>query len=235
MLAAGVAHEINTPLTGISSYAQMLIEDLETDDARRSVLEKIETQTRRASDIANSLLNLARPERSAFEALSVNDTVTEAIQLLEPQLRARSVRLESMLEADLPAIRGHKAKLQQVVLNLLINAADAVGSGGRVALETRSDDARVVLEVTDNGVGITKDDLTRIFDPFFTTKGRGKGSGLGLSISYGIVREHGGALEVESEPGEYTRFRITFPRAGPAQAALRGPGTASRTRQEGRA
>jgi PAS domain S-box-containing protein len=234
MLAAGVAHEINTPLTGISSYAQMLIEDLGIDDARRSVLEKIETQTRRASDIANSLLNLARPERSAFEALSVNDTVTEAIQLLEPQLRARGVRLESRLEADLPPIRGHKAKLQQVVLNLLINAADAVGSGGQITLETRSDDARVVLDVTDNGVGIGKDDLARIFDPFFTTKGRGKGSGLGLSISYGIVREHGGALEVESEPGEYTRFRVTFPRAGPAQAAPRGPRTASRTRQEGR-
>jgi signal transduction histidine kinase len=109
-----------------------------------------------------------------------------------------------------------------------------VGSGGQITLETRSDDARVVLDVTDNGVGIGKDDLARIFDPFFTTKGRGKGSGLGLSISYGIVREHGGALEVESEPGEYTRFRVTFPRAGPAQAAPRGPRTASRTRQEGR-
>ena len=235
LLAAGVAHEINTPLTGISSYAQMLAEDLEVDDERRKILEKIETQTRRASDIANSLLNLARPQRSAFESLSLNESVAEVTQLLEPQLRDRGVRLESRLEAELPTIRGHKAKLQQVMLNLLFNAADAVGSGGRIALETRSDDSRVVLEVSDNGVGIGKDDLPRIFDPFFTTKGRGRGSGLGLSISYGIVREHGGAFEVESEPGEYTRFRVTFPRTGRAQAAARGESSAGRARQEGRA
>jgi len=234
LLAAGVAHEINTPLTGISSYAQMLVEDLEADDERRRILEKIETQTRRASNIANSLLNLARPERSAFETLSLNETVAEVTQLLEPQLRDRGVRLESKLEPGLPAIRGHKAKLQQVMLNLLLNAADAVESGERIALETRSDDSRVVLEVTDNGVGIGKDDLPRIFDPFFTTKGRGKGSGLGLSISYGIVREHGGAFEVESEPGEYTRFRVTFPRTARVQAAAQGKSSASRTRQEGR-
>jgi PAS domain S-box-containing protein len=218
LLAAGVAHEVNTPLTGISSYAQMLLEDLDPGDMRREMLEKIEAQTRRASDIANSLLDLARPERTEFESLSINDTVAEVVRLFEPQLKRRGVRLKSTLHSDLPVIRGHKAKLQQVLLNLLLNATDAVGQGGRISLETRSDDGRVVLEVTDNGAGIDEDDLPRIFDPFFTTKGRGKASGLGLSISYGIVREHSGELLVESVPGEFTRFRVVLPGNDPAEA-----------------
>jgi len=218
MLAAGVAHEVNTPLTGISSYTQMLLEEAGESGPRRELLEKIEAQTQRASKIANSLLNLARPERSAFERLSLNDTVAEVVRLFEPQVRGQGVRLEPLLEPDLPPIRGHKAKLQQVLLNLLLNAKDAVDSEGRITLQTRSTEDRIVLEVTDDGVGIAEEDLPRIFDPFFTTKSRGKGSGLGLSISYGIVLEHAGEIQVESVPGEYTRFRIVFPAMGRAEA-----------------
>lgn len=218
LLAAGVAHEVNTPLTGISSYAQLLMEDMAADDPRRETLEKIEIQTRRVSTIANSLLNLARPERSAFENLPLNDAVHEVLRLFEPQIRDKRIVLTVNLSADLPEIRGHRGKLQQVLLNLLSNARDAVLGGGHIDVRTDHSGGRVVLEVKDDGIGIAESDLPRIFDPFFTTKGRGKGTGLGLSISYGIVREHEGSMHVESVPGEFTRFSVELPVHKPARA-----------------
>jgi PAS domain S-box-containing protein len=218
LLAAGVAHEVNTPLTGISSYAQILLEDMAGDDPRRATLEKIEVQTRRASSIANSLLNLARPERTAFESVALNDAVREVLKLFAPQVRDARITLKAELGDDLPEIRGHRGKLQQVLLNLLSNARDAVEGGGAITVRTARTGERVVLEVLDDGVGIAEEDLPRIFDPFFTTKGRGKGTGLGLSISYGIVREHDGAMQAESVPGEFTRFRIELPAHKPVRA-----------------
>ncbi len=218
LLAAGVAHEVNTPLTGISSYTQMLLEEMSPDDPRRAILEKIEAQSRRASSIANSLLNFARPERSVYEDLSLNDTVTEVLRLFDPKIRERGIRVETSLAADLPRVHGHKGKIQQVLLNLLLNAWDAVEDGGRVVVSTEVRAGAVVLQVVDDGVGIAEEDLPRIFDPFFTTKGRGKGTGLGLSISYGIVREHDGEMSAESVPGEWTRFRVEFPEVRPAEA-----------------
>ncbi len=219
LLAAGVAHEVNTPLTGISSYTQMLLEEMSPEDPRYEILGKIEAQSRRASSIANSLLNLARPDRASFEELSLNDAVREVITLFEPQVRRHGIRLESDLPSGIPPVRGHKAKLQQVLLNLLLNARDAVEGGGTITVATSSGEAgRVLLEVTDDGVGIAEEDLPRIFDPFFTTKGRGKGTGLGLSISYDIVREHDGDMHVDSQPGRYTRFRVDLPAVESARA-----------------
>jgi len=188
------------------------------DDPRRETLEKIEIQTRRVSKIANSLLNLAHPERSAFESLTINDAVHEVVRLFEPQIRDKRIALHVDLESELPEVRGHRGKLQQVVLNLLSNARDAVEGGGRIVVRTVHRGGRVVLEVVDDGVGIAENDLPRIFDPFFTTKGRGKGTGLGLSISYGIVREHDGAMHVESVLGQFTRFSIELPVHSPARA-----------------
>ncbi len=218
LLAAGVAHEVNTPLTGISSYAQMLLEDLDSDDPRREILEKIEAQSARASAIANSLLDLAGPARGAFEEISLNDAVRDVLALFEPQLKGRSIRIETDLAPDLPIVRGHRGKMQQVLLNLLLNARDAVGSDGRIVVRTTHGGGRVQLEVVDDGVGIAEEDLPLIFDPFFTTKGRGRGTGLGLSITHGIVAEHDGGMTVESTPGESTRFRVELPSAHPARA-----------------
>jgi len=190
------------------------------DDPRRDVLRKIEEQTRRASRIANSLLNLARPERSAFETLALNEAAVEVVRLFEPQLRDRRIALEAVLDPTIPAIHGHRGKLQQVLLNLLSNARDAVEGGGRIVVRTSRSGGIVTLEVVDDGVGIAEEDLPRIFDPFFSTKGRGKGTGLGLSISYGIVREHEGSMHVESVPGAFTRFRVELPVAAAASAVL---------------
>ncbi len=211
MLAAGVAHEVNTPLTGISGYTQLLLEDLPDDDPRRKTLGKIESQTQRAARIVNSLLNLSRPEETEFEVISLNETVRETLQLFEPQFRGRELRIETVLSEASTDVLGNKGKVQQVLLNLLINARDAVGPGGRIRVTTERWRNRVIAEIEDDGVGIAADDLPRIFDPFFTTKGRGKGTGLGLSISYGIVQEHSGELSVDSRPGSFTRFRLEFP------------------------
>ena len=218
LLAAGVAHEVNTPLTGISSYTQMLLEEMPADDPRREILQKIEAQSRRASSIANSLLDLVRPERAPFEGVSLDAAAREVLKLFEPQIRERGIRLEADLCAGLPLVHGDRGKLQQVLLNLLLNARDAVGDGGTVRVSTYARGGAVVLEVVDDGVGIAEEDLSRIFDPFFTTKGVGKGTGLGLSISHGIVREHGGEMHVESSPGEFTRFRVEIPASQPARA-----------------
>jgi signal transduction histidine kinase len=217
-LAAGVAHEVNTPLTGISSYTQMLLEELDPGDSRQETLAKIEAQTRRASNIANSLLNLASPERIAFENLSVNELVEEALELFEPQIRQRNTVMDVSLQEGIPLVRGHRGKLQQVLLNLLLNARDAVDGDGRIQVRTAEESDRVVLEIVDDGAGIAEEDLPRIFDPFFTTKGRGRGTGLGLSISYGIVHEHEGEMSVSSEPGRYTKFRVELPSARAAEA-----------------
>lgn len=217
LLAAGVAHEVNTPITGISSYVQMMLEEMDPHDPRREMLEKIDAQSRRVSSIANSLLNLARPERAATETLSLNEFVEEVLRLFEPQVRGRGIRMESRLDPYLPAVRAHRAKMQQVLLNLLLNARDAVGDGGTIKVLTGHDRGRVYLDVMDDGVGIAEEDLNRIFDPFFTTKGRGRGTGLGLSISCGIVHEHDGEISVESSPGESTRFRVDLPEEMPAR------------------
>jgi len=144
--------------------------------------------------------------------------VQEVLRLFQPQVRDKRIALHADLGADLPEVRGHRGKLQQVLLNLLSNARDAVEGGGRIVVRTSHTAGRVTLEVIDDGVGIAESDLPRIFDPFFTTKGRGKGTGLGLSISYGIVREHDGAMRVESVSGEFTRFWVELPVHKPARA-----------------
>ncbi len=218
LLAAGVAHEINTPLTGISSYTQLLLEDTSTSQPRRELLEKIEQQTVRAAGITSSLLNLARPESTAFEDLDLSRTLQEVVQLFEPQVRGGGIRLVTEVAEDLPRVRGHKGKLQQVMLNLLINARDAIDGSGRIRISARAEEGRVVLEVEDDGRGIPEEDLPRIFDPFFSTKGSGKGTGLGLSITYGIIREHDGEIEVDSRPDDFTRFRIVLPPSASARA-----------------
>jgi signal transduction histidine kinase len=198
-----------------------MLEDLADDDPKREVLEKIESQTGRASRIANSLLTLARPERTVFEETDLNDTVREVLQLFDPQVRGRGIRLSADLDPDLPTVMGHRGKLQQVLLNLLLNARDALDGGGEIAVATGSRRGRVFVEVTDDGSGIAEEDLPRIFDPFFTTKSRGKGTGLGLSVTYGIVQEHDGRIQAESPPNGVTRFRVELPAAETVRQAAR--------------
>lgn len=213
LLAAGVAHEVNTPLAVISTYAQMLAKQISGDAQKAPLLEKIARQTFRASEIVNSLLNFSRTSPTEFVTVDLNKVIRETVTLVEHQLAMARVEVKLALDEKLPRIKGNPGKLQQVFLNLFLNARDAMESGGALAIRTASQDELVRVTVADSGAGIARDNLTRIFDPFFTTKAARKGTGLGLSVSYGIVREHGGDIEVESELGSGTRFQLSFPEA----------------------
>ncbi len=212
LLASGVAHEINTPLTGISSYAEMLLEEINADDSRREILERIKKQSWRASHIANSLLNFSRGSGGDFEKVDLYEVVEETLSLFEPQLKGRRIRIRhARTPGPRPLARGHRGRLQQVLLNLLLNARDALPAGGEIRITTSASGGTVGLEVADTGEGIPQENLDRIYDPFFTTKGSGKGTGLGLSVTYGIVRDHGGTISVDSRPGHGTRFLVGLP------------------------
>ena len=221
LLAAGVAHEVNTPLAGISSYTQMLRGQVERDDPRAGLLEKIEKQTFRAAKIINNLLNFSRSGRADLESVDVNRVILDVLSLVEHQLRTARIKVRKELAGDLPAVRGNENRLQQVFFNLVLNARDAMPRGGWLTLATRTEDGDVVAEVRDTGVGIKREDIKRIYDPFFTTKGIGRGTGLGLSVSYGILQEHGGAIFVDSAPGQGTTFQVTLPALSVAEAAER--------------
>jgi two-component system, NtrC family, sensor kinase len=213
LLAAGVAHEVNTPLTGISSFTQMLLQGAEPDDPRTKVLEKIERQTFRAAKIVNGLLNLARPAQTDSGAVDVNVVINDVLVLLEHQLRTGRIQVRKELSSSPLLIQGVEYKLQQVFLNLFLNARDAMPRGGWLTIATREEETAVAIEVGDTGSGIPPEQLSRIYDPFFSTKEIGKGTGLGLSITYGIVQEHGGTLNCESTVGQGTRFMLTLPTA----------------------
>jgi hypothetical protein len=211
LLASGIAHEVNTPLTGISSYAQLLLQELSPEAPQYGVLKKIEQQAFRAAGIASSLLNFSRQRDGDYQSLEVGDMVRETLELFEPHIRGRRIELVRAVEEGLPPVHGNRGRLQQVLMNLLLNAADAMPDGGVLTLAARAAAGRVRIEVADTGVGISPEHLDRIYDPFFTTKPRGKGTGLGLSVSYGIVKEHAGTLAAESAPGEGSRFVVSLP------------------------
>jgi len=224
LLAAGVAHEVNTPLTGISSYTQMLLDRADPDDPRTKLLEKIERQTFRAAKIINGLLTLARGGQVGIERAPVdlNAVINDVLSLLEHQLKAVNIQVRRDLSVEPAIVDGLEHKLQQVFLNLFINARDAMPRGGWLAVTTRLEGPLAVVEVGDTGAGIPPEHLARIYDPFFTTKGLGQGTGLGLSITYGIVGEHDGTIACDSRPGEGTRFTLTLPLAPAAQRAASG-------------
>lgn len=211
LLAAGVAHEVNTPLTGISSFTQMLLERSAPDDPNTQLLEKIERQTFRAAKIVNSLLNLARPSEGEATLVDLNVIVNDVWSLLEHQFRNSRIQVRKELTPSGLFVKGVEYKLQQVLLNLLLNARDAMPRGGWLTLVTRLDARGAVVEVADTGTGIPAEHLARIYDPFFTTKNDGRGTGLGLSVTYGIVQEHSGTLTCDSAVGQGTRFTLTLP------------------------
>tara|TARA_B100001146_G_scaffold214709_1_gene216254 strand:- start:4621 stop:7518 length:2898 start_codon:yes stop_codon:yes gene_type:complete len=221
LLAAGVAHEVNTPLAGISSYVQMMQRKMPETDPRRSILEKIEKQTFRASSIVNNLLNFSRQQSSDMKAVDINGVVNETLVLAELPLSTRRVQVDTDLNGSLPLVWGDSGKLQQVLMNLVLNARDSMPNGGDLTIRTARQNGEVVVEVADNGTGIPKEQIHKIYDPFFSTKRTGKGTGLGLSVTYGIVQEHQGTITVRSEAGGGTIFRVALPVAdtGRARAA----------------
>ncbi len=218
LLAAGVAHEVNTPLAVISSYTQMLTKHMRDDERLATVLEKITQQTFRASEIVNGLLNFSRTSGTEFTSVDLNALLHDTITLLEHQFKTARIRVETDLDAQLTRIHGNQGKLQQVILNLMLNAKDAMFGlpDATLKVSTFNGPGRVYLRIHDTGRGIEREHLNRIYDPFFTTKtkpkeGEHKGTGLGLAVTYGIMQEHAGKIHVESEPGAGTAFQLEFP------------------------
>lgn len=215
LLAAGVAHEVNTPLTGVSSYTQMLLAMLNENDPKHALLQKVRTQAERATNIVNNLLNFSRTgSATEFADVDVARVLEDTLQLLEPQMRRSQIEIVRSYSNEAPRVFGNAGKLQQVFTNLLLNARDAIPDGGRIIVATSmADDGFVVAEISDTGIGIAPENVAKIYDPFYTTKGVGQGTGLGLAVTYGIVQEHTGRISVDSLPGRGTTFRITLPAA----------------------
>jgi two-component system NtrC family sensor kinase len=210
LLSAGVAHEINTPLTGISSYVQILQKKLSTS-SHTQVLEKIEAQTERVAKIVKNLLNFARnPSESAFQKINLSENLQEIISLIDYKLKNMNIDLELDVHPIKP-IWAQGERIQQVFINIILNAMDAMPDGGKLRIELSQTDNQATIAIEDTGTGIKSQHLPHIFDPFFTTKGIGKGTGLGLSISYAIIKEHEGRITVESEDGKGSRFVIFIP------------------------
>jgi len=223
-LAAGIAHEINNPLGGILIYSSLMIEDLTETDPKRGDLARIVQEASRCKDIVKSLLEFARQTEPKMEPTDINRAITDGLFFLENQALFHNVHIIKKLDPFLPFIRGNASQLKQVLINIIVNAAEAMHGNGTLTITSypSQDRKSVSLEFTDTGEGIAEENLTRIFDPFFTTKAVGKGTGLGLSTSYGIVESHGGKIRVKSKVGEGTTFTIELPTYPETQPILEG-------------
>jgi len=214
-MAAGVAHELNSPLTGVVTFAHLLKSRTSLEDKQaQEDLQVIIDQANRCSRIIKGLLGFSR--RAGFEMveINVNDLLDNTISLVRNQARFHNIRFDIRLAPSLPLILADPNQLQQVFLNLVINAADAMNEKGVITIATRvlrTDGELLEIEITDNGPGIPEDMIGRIFEPFFTTKPVGKGTGLGLSVSYGIIKRHGGDIVVKSAPGQGASLFIRIP------------------------
>jgi len=212
-LAAGVAHEINNPLGGILIYSSLMMEDLPERDPKRGDLARIVQEASRCKDIVKSLLEFARQTEPKLEPTDINRAITDGLFFLENQALFHNIKIIKNLDPFLPFVRGNASQLKQVLINIIVNAAEAMHGNGTFTITSYPSPDRkgIILEFTDTGEGISEENLTRIFDPFFTTKEVGKGTGLGLATSYGIIEDHGGKISVRSKVGEGTTFTIELP------------------------
>ncbi len=213
-LTSGIAHELNNPLNNIGLTVEALSEDFDgyTDADKRRMLDQIYTQVERASSTVRNLLDFTRKDRSAFTALDVSDAVRSAVRLVSNEAMLAGVGWTVDLNGNLPPVRANPNDLQQVFINLFLNAIQAMATGGELSIVAHPDaEGFVRVDVSDTGVGIPAEHLEEVFDPFFTTKQPGEGTGLGLSVSHSIVEKHGGRIVVESEPGRGTTFSVFLP------------------------
>ncbi len=212
-LAGEIAHEINNPLGGILLYANLLKEDMSDKRAAMSNVEKIVKLATRCRIIAKGLLNFGKSSSRSYAPVDLNQVVTEMFSLIEDHNLFKEIKVNIELDKDIPHLMGDKGQLEQVVLNLIINGAEAIKGQGHLYISTRYDSGSkyVILAVRDTGIGIPEEIRHRIFEPFFTSKKPGRGTGLGLSITHGIVQRHRGTITIESEVGSGTLFEVRLP------------------------
>jgi two-component system NtrC family sensor kinase len=214
---SGIAHELNNPLNNIYLTAETLLEDHATlsDAETRELILDVLNQADRAGEIVKNLLDFSRSERPSFADVSIAEVIDSTVKLVKNQIMVAGITLDRQIPGDVPAIRGNLRNLQHVFLNLLLNAIQAMPGGGSIAIQASRDSGNYVrVDVKDTGIGIKPEDLEHIFDPFFTTKGVGRGTGLGLSVTYSIVKKHGGYIEVKSEVNVGTIFSVFLPVGG---------------------
>jgi two-component system NtrC family sensor kinase len=212
-LSAGVAHELNSPLTGIVTFAHLVHDRIPPNDKQSlDDIDVIITQADRCSSIIRGLLGFARKGPSERTSVDLNDLVQETISMLTRQRDYREINVAMDLKEDLPSVTADPNQLQQVILNIFTNSADEMSNGGEVRISTRETPGGYVeVEFADNGPGIAPEIMDKIFEPFFTTKPVGQGTGLGLPVSYGIIKRHGGDITVKSEPGKGASFLVSLP------------------------
>jgi len=214
-LSAGVAHELNNPLGGILVYSHLLLEKLEKDDPKREQLEKIVTQATRCKKIVKGLLDFSRQTEPNMDLNDANDLLKTTLSLLESQTQFQNIKvIKNLSSLALPVIVDG-TQIQQVFINILLNATEAMEGKGDLKLSTSISDDDLFVEVrfTDSGCGISQEHIKKLFDPFFTTKEVGRGTGLGLAISYGIIQQHNGTIEVKSQINQGTTFTVRLPKA----------------------
>ena len=212
-LSAGVAHEINNPLGLILGYTQLLLKGKSKGQQRVEDLKTIEKHSRNCKRIVEALLNFARRTETKRAAVDINQTIREVLTLMRHQLELEGLRIETSLDESLPPVQGDSEKLKQVLMNLILNARQAITGPGEITLSSSylPPEQKAMIRIHDTGSGIAPEFINKVFDPFFTTKPTGQGTGLGLSLSYGIVKEHGGELLVTSDPGKGSTFSVVLP------------------------
>lgn len=216
-LAAGIAHEINNPLGGILIYSHLLLEDTEKESPYHENLKKIIKETSRCKDIVKGLLEFARPKEPEMSLMQINEAVDRSMALVERQALFQNIKIKKSFALDLPKVVADESQLQQVFMNIIMNAAEAMDGKGILTLSTslNTDDSCIEVKFVDTGHGIKEEDKKRLFEPFFTTKEVGKGTGLGLAISYSIIQKHKGTIEVESQEGKGSIFTVKLPVSRP--------------------
>lgn len=214
-LAAGIAHEINNPLTGVLTFGALMREKANMDDQDREDLDLIIRETTRVRDIVRGLLDFARESPHEKRLLHLNAIISRTTRLLRNQKEFRHITIEEKLDDNIPWMLGDENQIQQVMLNLTLNACESMAEGGTLTVTTFSLDGQIIVRVSDTGHGISAENINKIFDPFFTTKPAGKGTGLGLSVSYGILQQHNAVIDLSTEVGQGTTFTLMFPPAPP--------------------
>jgi two-component system NtrC family sensor kinase len=215
MLSAGVAHEINNPLGAILALTALTLEDVKEDDPNRENLQEVVKQTQRCRDIVKGLLEFSRHSKVNTELADLNEILQDTLSLVSKQAQFLNITVVTNYDPQLPPVMADKSELEQVVMNILINAVQAMQERGTITITTRhsTPDNSVEVLISDTGCGMPPDKIDQIFDPFFTTKESGQGTGLGLSIAYGIITSHRGTISVESEVGRGSTFKIRLPAA----------------------
>ena len=219
-LSAGVAHEINNPLGLILGYTQLMLREEPESSQKYDDLKTIEKHTRNCKTIVEALLNFARKTATKKVLVDVNCAIEQVITVIRHKFELSGIEVHTRYDSDLPQVLGDTEKLKQVVMNLVMNARQSISNTGQITVSTRYDSRsqKITIAVTDTGSGIPPHVIIRIFDPFFTTKPTGQGTGLGISVSYSIVKEHGGEITVDSEPGKGSLFSVILPAALPSDS-----------------